>query len=126
MHHVRSSTDYPLLSTALDSHPSHTPFVLSPAPNFDLWDLIATPPSHPLLPPPPPVAGSQPALGNFFLSSCPGKKVRMDGVPVRGGRSAICRDVGMDLARAKQEGVRVIICCLNDEGPSSSSLLFAR
>ena len=53
-------------------------------------------------------------VGNFVLSSCPGKKVRLDGAPVRGGRSAICRDVKMDLARAKGEGVRVVICCLED------------
>ncbi|SCV71430.1 BQ2448_3018 [Microbotryum intermedium] len=56
-----------------------------------------------------------PRLGNFMLSSCPGKKVRMDGVAQgSGGRSAICRDVVLDLQRAKDEGVGIVICCLDD------------
>ena len=55
------------------------------------------------------------ALGNFVLSSCPGKKVRMNGEASKGGRGAICRDVTLDLARARDEyGVRLVICCLDD------------
>lgn len=60
-------------------------------------------------------APTAPALGNFVLSSCPGKKVRMNGEGSKGGRGAICRDVTLDLARARDEfGVRLIICCLDD------------
>jgi len=54
-----------------------------------------------------------PALGNLYLSSCPGKKVRLTG-PVR-GRGAICRDVKQDLRRIKALGVGCIVCCLDDE-----------
>ncbi|KAN0111489.1 phosphatases II [Russula decolorans] len=54
-----------------------------------------------------------PALGNLYLSSCPGKKVRLTG-PVR-GRGAICRDLKQDLRRIKTLGVGCIVCCLDDE-----------
>lgn len=46
-------------------------------------------------------------LGNFFLTSCPGKKVRLQG-PVR-GRGTICRDIRADLARVKELGVKCIV-----------------
>lgn len=36
-----------------------------------------------------------------------------------GGRSAICRDVVLDLGRAKGLGVGVVICCLDDQGELS-------
>ena len=52
-------------------------------------------------------------IGNLFLSSCPGKKVRLTG-PVR-GRGAICRDLGLDLKRIQEIGVGAIVCCLDDE-----------
>ncbi|KAG2337557.1 hypothetical protein BDR05DRAFT_919588 [Suillus weaverae] len=52
-------------------------------------------------------------LGNLMLSSCPGKKVRLAG-PVR-GRSAVCRDLDIDLRRISQVGARCIVCCLDDE-----------
>lgn len=52
------------------------------------------------------------SLGNLFLSSCPGKKVRLDG-PVK-GRSTVCRDLDMDLQRMKNLGVGCVICCLDD------------
>ncbi|CBQ69883.1 conserved hypothetical protein [Sporisorium reilianum SRZ2] len=60
-------------------------------------------------------AGEQqaPTIGNLLLSSCPGKKVRLSG-PVR-GRGAICRDLGLDLARIHSIGARAVVCCLNDE-----------
>ncbi|KAJ7072462.1 protein-tyrosine phosphatase-like protein [Mycena amicta] len=54
----------------------------------------------------------RPDIGNLFLSSCPGKKVRLQG-PVK-GRSGVCRDLNVDLARIKQLGVGCIICCLDD------------
>lgn len=67
---------------------------------------------------------SKAALGNLFLSSCPGKKgtscfsqslldltqffsVRLDG-PVN-GRSSVCRDLKQDLQRMKFLGVRCIV-----------------
>jgi hypothetical protein len=68
-----------------------------------------------------------PALGNLYLSSCPGKKggayvitafdgftndvkVRLTG-PVR-GRGAICRDLKQDLRRIKALGVGCIVWCV--------------
>ncbi|KAF7315315.1 TYR-PHOSPHATASE-2 domain-containing protein [Mycena indigotica] len=68
------------------------------------------------------------AIGNLFLSSCPGKKgsvmvfpsfgclsslclVRLHG-PVK-GRSGVCRDLNADLGRIKQLGVAAVICCLD-------------
>ncbi|KAG5653624.1 hypothetical protein H0H81_011850 [Sphagnurus paluster] len=51
-------------------------------------------------------------IGNLFLSSCPGKKVRLQG-PVK-GRSGVCRDLDTDLKRMKELGVGCIICCLDD------------
>lgn len=52
-------------------------------------------------------------LGNLYMSSCPGKKVRLTG-PIK-GRSAVCRDLDLDLARMRDLGVRCIICCLDDD-----------
>ncbi len=52
-------------------------------------------------------------VGNLYLSSCPGKKVRLTG-PVR-GRGAICRNLNLDLKRIQEIGVGAIICCLDDE-----------
>ncbi|RDB24873.1 hypothetical protein Hypma_008087 [Hypsizygus marmoreus] len=51
-------------------------------------------------------------IGNLFLSSCPGKKVRLQG-PVK-GRTGVCRDLDTDLKRIKELGVGCIICCLDD------------
>ncbi|CAO1633088.1 unnamed protein product [Jaminaea pallidilutea] len=51
-------------------------------------------------------------LGNMFLSSCPGKKVRLGGA-VR-GRGAVCRDLGIDLKRFQALGVGTLVCCLSD------------
>ncbi|KAJ7350247.1 protein-tyrosine phosphatase-like protein, partial [Mycena albidolilacea] len=51
-------------------------------------------------------------IGNIFLSSCPGKKVRLQG-PVK-GRSGVCRDLHADMRRMKDLGVGCIICCLDD------------
>ncbi|KAG8781936.1 hypothetical protein FRC15_007838 [Serendipita sp. 397] len=57
-------------------------------------------------------SSSAPLVGNLFLSSCPGKKVRLTG-PVR-GRGTICRDLGRDLKRIRDTGVGCIVCCLDD------------
>ncbi|KAJ3724962.1 hypothetical protein DFJ43DRAFT_1090032 [Lentinula guzmanii] len=51
-------------------------------------------------------------LGNLFMSSCPGKKVRLKG-PVK-GRSGVCRDLSADLQRMKDLGVGCVVCCLDD------------
>ncbi|ORY28170.1 protein-tyrosine phosphatase-like protein [Naematelia encephala] len=50
--------------------------------------------------------------GNLLLSSCPGKRLRMEG-PVK-GRGPVCRDLKTDLARIKGEGVGAVVCCLDD------------
>ncbi|GJJ74196.1 hypothetical protein EMPS_06554 [Entomortierella parvispora] len=51
--------------------------------------------------------------GNLGLSSCPGKKVRLDG-PVN-GRAKIVRDLDMDFDRLRQLGFTRVVCCLFDE-----------
>ncbi|EKM54046.1 uncharacterized protein PHACADRAFT_209872 [Phanerochaete carnosa HHB-10118-sp] len=52
-------------------------------------------------------------LGNLFLSSCPGKKVRLNG-PVN-GRGGVYRDLRQDLKRIKELGVGCVVCCLDDD-----------
>ncbi|KAI8583155.1 hypothetical protein K450DRAFT_224472 [Umbelopsis ramanniana AG] len=82
---------------------------------IDLYDLTISQPSLHLLelqqirqP-----IGAPKAFGNLALSSCPGKKVRLNG-PVR-GRAAINRDLDLDFARLnRQFGITTIVCCLND------------
>ncbi|KAF7321484.1 Phosphatases II [Mycena kentingensis (nom. inval.)] len=59
-------------------------------------------------PPPEPTL----TLGNLLLSSCPGKKVRLQG-PVK-GRSGVCRDLDADMLRISKLSVRCIVCCLDD------------
>ncbi|GLB37237.1 putative protein tyrosine/serine/threonine phosphatase activity [Lyophyllum shimeji] len=56
--------------------------------------------------------GTSLLIGNLLLSSCPGKKVRLQG-PVK-GRSGVCRDLDTDLRRMKDLSVGCIICCLDD------------
>lgn len=46
-------------------------------------------------------------LGNLLLSSCPGKRLRMEG-PVK-GRAPVCRDLETDLRRIKNEGVGCLV-----------------
>ncbi|KIM45166.1 hypothetical protein M413DRAFT_441847 [Hebeloma cylindrosporum] len=88
----------------LPQRPEHTiePAQLSPLP---FW----TPEPPTIIPfySPPPFT-----IGNLFLSSCPGKKVRLNG-PVK-GRSGVCRDLETDMKRMKQMGVGCIVCCLDD------------
>lgn len=48
-----------------------------------------------------------PALGNLLLSSCPGKRLRMEG-PSK-GRGPVCRDLATDLKRIKGEGVGCLV-----------------
>lgn len=52
------------------------------------------------------------AVGNLLLSSCPGKKVRLDG-PLH-GRATVCRSLRADLERFREIDVRAIVCCLDD------------
>ncbi|KAG0348865.1 hypothetical protein BG004_003909 [Podila humilis] len=51
--------------------------------------------------------------GNMGLSSCPGKKVRLDG-PVN-GRAKIVRDLDLDFDRLQKLGFTRVVCCLFDE-----------
>ncbi|KAF9990825.1 hypothetical protein BGZ75_009516 [Mortierella antarctica] len=51
--------------------------------------------------------------GNLGLSSCPGKKVRLDG-PVN-GRAKIVRDLDLDFDRLEKLGFTRVVCCLFDE-----------
>ncbi|TBU22851.1 phosphatases II [Dichomitus squalens] len=73
----------------------------SPASNMDI------PPALPI-----PSNINMRLLGNLYMSSCPGKKVRLDG-PVR-GRNTVCRDLRSDLSRIKNVGAACIVCCLDD------------
>lgn len=102
------SSDVPLTSL---------PFPLTGSAVPAARDAVATPPPHPAASPPksyfpiqPPPSGPQ--IGNFLLSSCPGKKVRLTG-PIK-GRGAICRSLPQDLARIRSLGVGLIINCLDD------------
>lgn len=52
------------------------------------------------------------AVGNLLLSSCPGKKVRLEG-PLH-GRATVCRSLRADLERFREIDVRAIVCCLDD------------
>ncbi|KAF9287242.1 hypothetical protein BGZ68_002074 [Mortierella alpina] len=51
--------------------------------------------------------------GNLGLSSCPGKKVRLDG-PVN-GRAKIVRDLDLDFDRLEKLGFTRVVCCLFNE-----------
>ncbi|KAI0331037.1 phosphatases II [Cubamyces sp. BRFM 1775] len=62
-------------------------------------------------------------LGNMYMSSCPGKKVRLDG-PVR-GRNTVCRDLRSDLTRIQNVGVACIVCCLDDNELQSLGVTWA-
>ncbi|GAA5891414.1 hypothetical protein JCM8208_002619 [Rhodotorula glutinis] len=91
-----------------------TPFILRPSVATDLISVTAAYYAAPSTLPVSDVA--PPPLGNFVLSSCPGKKVRMNGEPKQGGRGAICRDVATDLRRARDHyNVRFVVCCLDDD-----------
>ncbi|EIW63131.1 phosphatases II [Trametes versicolor FP-101664 SS1] len=65
-------------------------------------------PEVPRIPP----IGTAKLIGNLYLSSCPGKKVRLDG-PVR-GRGTVCRDLRSDLERIKNVGTACLVCLLDD------------
>ncbi|KZT68309.1 phosphatases II [Daedalea quercina L-15889] len=79
--------------------------------DFQLNLIVPASPSGP--PPLPPFIPEPPSLGNMYLSSCPGKKVRLSG-PVK-GKCGVCRDLRMDFRRIKDYGVVCIVCCLDDE-----------
>lgn len=87
---------------------------------FDLWDYTSKPQYFNQFLAPIAVRGAAQRIlaGNFYLSSCPGKKVRLEGdQPRTGARGAICRSVQVDLERAaKNFGVRLVVCCLDDQG----------
>ncbi|KAG8715629.1 hypothetical protein FRC11_002181 [Ceratobasidium sp. 423] len=92
-----------------------TPITL---PTLPLSPPPIVPPLPPNLNPPPPSPNAninRPVLGNLYLSSCPGKKVRLHEPTGIKGRGAICRDLKADLERVKQAGVFLVICCLDDD-----------
>ncbi|KAI0063697.1 phosphatases II [Artomyces pyxidatus] len=116
-------------ATRRSPHPSSlkTPYANTRR-NWDVAILQANPrrprmvhfasqiPTHPPVhidTPTPVQASAPPTLGNLLLSSCPGKKVRLNG-PVR-GRGAVCRDLQQDLKRIKALDVGCVVCCLDDE-----------
>ncbi|GAA6029113.1 hypothetical protein JCM8097_001606 [Rhodosporidiobolus ruineniae] len=111
--HLFSQSSSSSFSGILDGDAA--PFLLRPSPSTDLLTLSVLHASAPSSFLPPSSSAPSRPLGNFVLSSCPGKKVRMNGEPIRGGRGAICRDVLLDLQRARDEhGVRLVVCCLDD------------
>ncbi|KAI9187670.1 hypothetical protein H9P43_002061 [Blastocladiella emersonii ATCC 22665] len=103
-------------------------------PAVDLFDVIAKSISlrvHPSNPPPPrpseicrvypPAPG---AVGNIGISSCPGKKVRLDeqstiAAAAGTGRQPVCRELGHDMPRLAGLGIKLIVCCLYDEEMAS-------
>ncbi|KAH9924424.1 uncharacterized protein B0H18DRAFT_431688 [Fomitopsis serialis] len=96
----------------LDTSPQHR--------RSSSFSTLRVPLDMPLLPalsderPPLPALAPQPwLLGNLYLSSCPGKKVRLSG-PVK-GKCGVCRDLRMDLQRIKDFGIACTVCCLDDE-----------
>ncbi|KJA27765.1 hypothetical protein HYPSUDRAFT_197926 [Hypholoma sublateritium FD-334 SS-4] len=101
------------ISSGMDSGANREPRV-----SVSLSMSIPTLPMDPTIRPPnnifrPPTRDpSLFTIGNLFLSSCPGKKVRLDG-PVK-GRSGVRRDVETDMRRMKELGVGCIVCCLDD------------
>ncbi|KAJ1545123.1 hypothetical protein HK096_006735 [Nowakowskiella sp. JEL0078] len=52
--------------------------------------------------------------GNFALSSCPGKKVRLNTGPVN-GRAVINRDLDQDFDRLQSFGITLVVNCLDDK-----------
>ncbi|KAJ3396707.1 hypothetical protein HDU92_002073 [Lobulomyces angularis] len=51
--------------------------------------------------------------GSITMSSMPGKKVRLDTGAVK-GRAAVNRDINSDFKRLSENGVKTIVCCLDD------------
>ncbi|GAA5991668.1 hypothetical protein JCM10908_001085 [Rhodotorula pacifica] len=90
-------------------------FVVSAHASDELFEIMSEPALAPACASSPIETPTDNPLGNFVLSSCPGKKVRMNGEASKCGRGAICRDVTLDLQRARDEhGVRLVVCCLDD------------
>ncbi|WWC64387.1 uncharacterized protein I303_106997 [Kwoniella dejecticola CBS 10117] len=91
---------------------SQTPLLLSS--NIDVPSLLLSyaPPSPHSIPSPSRYSNDKRTVGNLLLSSCPGKRLRLDG-PSR-GRGPVCRDLATDLRRIKSEGVGCLVCCLDD------------
>ncbi|KAJ3368329.1 hypothetical protein GGF31_006420 [Allomyces arbusculus] len=66
------------------------------------------------------VPSKPPCHGNIGMSSCPGKKVRVSGLPdadaVPSTRPPVRRELDSDFPRLFAMGVRMVVCCLyNDE-----------
>ncbi|WWC91524.1 uncharacterized protein L201_006470 [Kwoniella dendrophila CBS 6074] len=92
---------------------SQTPLMLSSTIDVPSLLLSYAPPSRsPTQSPFGSKQGEKRTVGNLLLSSCPGKRLRLDG-PSR-GRGPVCRDLATDLRRIKSEGVGCLVCCLDD------------
>ncbi|KAG2015945.1 hypothetical protein CC2G_009163 [Coprinopsis cinerea AmutBmut pab1-1] len=101
------------LETALSSSlPQHEPDHKPPSSSISVSLSLQLPLS--ITPSVEPSPEKQQLIGNLFMSSCPGKKVRLNDASSNTGRSAVCRDLDMDLARFKEQGIGCIICCLDD------------
>ncbi|KAK4057005.1 hypothetical protein OIO90_001905 [Microbotryomycetes sp. JL221] len=116
----RSSSD----SHALSNVVSGSQLRFERPSDADLWDIVAgsasseraLPTASAILEAVSPGSTASTKIGNFMLSSCPGKKVRLEATAIRSSsRSAICRDVNVDLGRAQSQGVKLVICCLDDQ-----------
>ncbi|KAJ3316631.1 hypothetical protein HDU76_001663 [Blyttiomyces sp. JEL0837] len=57
--------------------------------------------------------GKKKPHGNIALSSCPGKKVRLNTGPVN-GRASINRDLDDDFERLASFQIRTVVCCISD------------
>ncbi|KAL7418272.1 hypothetical protein Q5752_006728 [Cryptotrichosporon argae] len=125
-HVVKTSTTHPIiispfippeLLSVLAQHMVRTPTGWSS--NLDVPSMLLaySPPASPGLVPSPIRSSFAPEsvdrrIGNVLLSSCPGKRLRMDG-PVK-GRGPVNRDLRTDLRRIRGEGVGCLVCCLDD------------
>ncbi|KNE70582.1 hypothetical protein AMAG_14708 [Allomyces macrogynus ATCC 38327] len=65
------------------------------------------------------VPTTPPRHGNIGMSSCPGKKVRVPGLPnadaVPSTRPPVRRELDSDFPRLFAMGVRMVVCCLYDD-----------
>ncbi|KAI0321089.1 hypothetical protein OF83DRAFT_1101502 [Amylostereum chailletii] len=115
--HERAYTAPPALFKALLAGQQSNSFPHTKSVQDTEWDGSLARPRRPTLVnrskvDPPLSSASPPTLGNLLLSSCPGKKVRLNG-PIR-GRGSVRRDLKQDLQRIKGLGVGCIVCCLDD------------
>lgn len=109
----KRSTKFHNLLSPLNGTLKHTPpYARNPGHNALSFSAWVSESGHCSSSPYPPTTPSHFAIGNLFLSSCPGKKVRLDG-PIK-GQIGVRRDLETDMRRIKDMGTGCIICCLDD------------